>query len=218
MKVTFMMFLIIVLVLAGCAHTPYYTLDEMSRPESPTHAFRVAVAPFGDERSLKEPNISDKGFSAMIVRHFEDAKLFAHQDLVGADFIRPTPEQLGRLKTKGYDAILVGSITDFSWSRDKLSSLALLPIWIAGFAVPVFNLLLIPASIIVDKGRIVMEHTSLTAKLLETSSERVIWEGQASGNATTQDLPEEVSIIDASLKNAVTSLIEQLKSASFQSK
>jgi len=218
MKVAFVIFLIIALMLGGCAHAPYYTLDVMSQQEPPKHALRIAVAPFVDERSSKKPNIRGKAFSAMMVTHFENAKLFTQQKVVGNDFIRPTSEQLFHLKTKGYDAILIGSITDFSWSRETPSSSALLPIWIAGFAMPIFWLFLIPGSLLISQGKVVMEHTGLTAKLIETSSGNVIWEGQASGSATIQDLPEEVSVIDASLKIAVTSLIEQLKSASFQPK
>ena len=183
LKVAFIIFLIVSLVLQGCAHTPHYTLGNVLKSESPVHAMKIAVAPFVDERPKRERKvfkIREEGLSAMIVKHFKHVKLFARQELLGIEFARPTSEHLVQLKTNGYDAILIGSITAYGGSSGKklfdrkpalgLPFLLMIPI-------VTFPLLFVVVFTTVVEKVPHKGYTNLTAELIETSSGCIIWKG-----------------------------------------
>jgi hypothetical protein len=234
--------LLLIFALAGCGttHTPHYSLDNVIKSESPIHDMTIGIVLFEDRRSteflrfgnnprfgpsIKFIKLTPGGIESTIIKHFDHVKLFARQAIVDSNMKQPSSDQLTQLKSKGYDAILIGIIEEYigyrierSFSERPESILAALPdaviTVVSGTGVPVIVTGPIIASIIENKEKLnCIGYTKLSdLKLIDTTSGHVIWEGQASGGAIgLYTGPKALSIADESLKNAVTDLIEKMK-------
>ncbi len=220
-----MCILFLLLVMEGCGlvpHTAHFTLDDVLKSESPVHHINIAVAPFTDKIKKQDRVAYHKiiGIEHVLVEYFEHIKLFARQDVVDSELNEPNFEQLTKLKAKGYDAILLGSVGRYRVEQLKGRLLDRSPGLAGLIAVfPIFAVPLVGADMTEELPY--MGYVELSnLKLIETSSGRIIWEGSASGWAERTMRAAltsgQLRVADDALKNAANSLAEQLKKASFQ--
>ena len=214
--------MVIFLWLVGCAHSPDYKLNDVTSLESPRHAMKIAVAPLIDW-GPKPGNmrVSEKGISSMIVKHFEHVKLFAHQEVVGEEFKRPGREQLSNLKVKGYDALLTGSINYYMGHRvqtdaagDLVKTGGALTV-IGPFTAGIVSLAGIGLVVAggAQKAKLT-GYADLEFELIRVPDRVTIWKGNASGGFAREGSGIGVhKFADEALKNAINSLVEQLRDA-----
>lgn len=219
-----------ILVTGGCTYFLRYKLDNTSVAESPIKALRIAVAPFSNEKKEKSNSLVGNSLlfeltkkereeiASIITEHFEHVNLFAYQKKVEKEFTNPSSEQLFRLKKDGYDAILTGTIIHASGFQYDSGSGAAQTLSAVGGFVPIFYG--VAAAVDVSQETTYGGKMLMFVKIIETSSGRVIWEGNALGSVCKKKKKGMlgwplVEGFQESFKASVVSLVEQLKNASF---
>ena len=203
------------LVEACAAHRPEYRLDDRVAPQaSGAYAIRVAVGSFEDIRDpddvppvaltgcqSAQVSLAKGALEETVARYLQHAGVFGHVEMVEAAL--GTPTQLPQLKAAGFDALLLGKLTQYQGSYCTPESSLL-------------DVVFFPISIVYKLAWQPRLHVGITelvdVTLLDTRTGRVLWSGQASEKVTeTYGGLGRAQVADKSLQQAVSSLADQLK-------
>lgn len=198
-------------VLAGCqpqAHTVRYTLspEDMRSPDiAPCHALRVAVAQVPREKKPYDltpmTRLNCTALSDLLVQHLTARRVFAVQETAGPGAWKDTPREIGQLKARGTDALLLARVVTMQGGRAQSNTEQL------GQALGSPLLTMVGAA----EKTLYLVSANVEFKLISTLDGNTLWYGHGIGSAYGKEGLGQA--IDASLKAAFANVINDLSAA-----
>ena len=197
--------LLLIILLFGCAaHVVHYDFGPPVASPGPAQPIRVALAPIPTRLYVSQIFFNHKALTDLLAQQLTYGHVFESVETVKYDVSKNNPDELQRLKQRGFQAVLAARVVQVEGGRSY------------GTMQAVGQILASPALMIAGS----LENTFYAAtstvefKLISTANGRTLWYGTSIGTANGREGMKQT--LDTSLGAAFRNLIKDLSEAQIE--